>query len=89
MHSAIIQCLETLAVPKSWKVTKYLSPTEIVKVTRRQFNGSFPKSKLEFLITVGRPNSAERQFIKACKKAGEQFPIKKVQIKYLPKKKNK
>jgi hypothetical protein len=36
-----------------------------------------------FTITVGAPNYAERQFIKQLVKAGEPFPVKKMQLKYV------
>jgi len=39
------------------------------------------------VLTIGRPNYAEREFIKLCKKAGEPFPVKKMQLKFYPKKK--
>lgn len=39
------------------------------------------------LFTIGRPNYAERQFIKSAKAAGEPFPIKRVLLKYDPKRK--
>mgnify|MGYP000252196558 CR=1 FL=1 len=62
------------------KATKYFSPTEVLKATKR---GNYKRSKtVEILFTVGKPNYSERLFIKACKKAGEPFPIKKVQIKW-------
>lgn len=37
-------------------------------------------------VTWGTPNYAGREFVKACKKAGEPFPVKKVQLRWWPKK---
>lgn len=61
--------------------TKYLEPNLIVRVTRRGKN-----NKREFVLTIGHPNARERNFIKKCKKVGEKFPIKKMQLKYPPEK---
>lgn len=36
---------------------------------------------------MGAPNFAERRFIRLCFKAGEPLPVRKVQIKWWPKKK--
>lgn len=40
---------------------------------------------IEIRLKLGKPNFRERLFIKACKKAGEPFPIKKIQLKFWPK----
>jgi hypothetical protein len=69
----------------AYKATKYISENETLKATRRRYKGKIMKGKchpVEILFTVGRPNYLERDFIKACKKAGEPFPIKKIQLKY-------
>jgi len=65
------------------RATKYISEKLTVKATVRS------KSKLhtELVFTIGRPNYAEREFIKACKRAGESFPVKKVQIQWPKKRK--
>ena len=64
--------------------TKYVSPKLRVKITRR-FKPAI--NKTDYTLTVGRPNYAEKIFIKKCQKAGEPFPVKKVQLKFYPKKK--
>jgi hypothetical protein len=69
------------------RATKYLSDKLVVRAVAPVF--SFPgrrdgRSKREtILVTVGSPNYAERQFIKSCKKAGESFPVKKIQLKFV------
>ena len=64
------------------RATKYLSETFIVRAVRRCYRGKIRKrDNIEILLTIGKSNYAERQFIKLAKKAGEPFPIKKVQIK--------
>jgi hypothetical protein len=67
------------------KATKYFSPTEVIKGTRLIYSKHCKKMDNSIVFTFGKPNYAERQFIRDCKKAGESFPIKKIQIKW-PKK---
>lgn len=59
----------------------YLSDKYVVKATRR---GKWDKRdrSVHVLVTVGAPNYLERKFIKACKKAKEPFPVKKIQLKF-------
>lgn len=65
------------------KATKYFSEREVLKGTRITFKRARGKqSRTGLLFTVGVPNYAERQFIKKAKKAGEPFPIKKIQIRW-------
>jgi len=68
------------------KATQYISPTEVAKATRR---GKARKSDrtVEMVFTIGKPNYEEREFIKKCKKAGEPFPVKKIQVKFYNKSK--
>jgi len=64
----------------------YVAPNFVVKATRQ--NKATLRTRGEtFLLTVGKPAYLERRFIKACIKAGEPFPVKKVQLKFYPKKK--
>ncbi len=63
------------------KATKYFSAREVVKGTRRHKRRKGERT-VEIVFTIGRPNYAEAQFIKACVKAGEHFPVKKIQLKF-------
>lgn len=67
------------------KATKFIGPNLVVKATRR---GRFDRrsNNVEMVLTIGRPNHAERKFLKKLKKAGESLPVKKVQLKNYPKK---
>ena len=63
------------------KVTYYDSKDLVVKVSR--------KHKLDarghqstFVVTVGRPNYAERKFIDKCFEAGQSLPLRKLQLKF-------
>ena len=62
------------------RATKYISPTCTVKATR-QHKPDGRKRSVTIILTIGAPNYAERAFIAACKKAGETFPVRKVQLK--------
>ena len=63
------------------RATKYISPKEIIRATRSRYNGKFVKGNIEIVLTIGRPNWLERQFIKDLIKAKESFPVKKIQLK--------
>jgi hypothetical protein len=79
-HSANLCIGVLLANPKLYRATKYLSDKLTVKATRQhKFNRH--QKQATFIVTLGRPNYAERAFIAKCKKAGEPFPVKKVQLK--------
>lgn len=66
------------------RATIFLSPKSTVKITRQRRDKR--ANHHTFLITIGAPNWHERQRIKTFKKAGEPFPIKKVQLTHYPKK---
>ncbi len=69
-----------LADLEARQAIKYINPTLRVKATRyrRQRKGD----RTDVRLTIGRPNSREQEFIKACKAAGEAFPVKKVQLRH-------
>lgn len=79
--SHVASVIQTLASnPKITSGAKYLAPDRVVKVTRQRKKVRGDKAET-FLVTIGRPNFLGRRFVKQCIKAGEPFPIKKVQIK--------
>lgn len=67
------------------KVVAYCSPTMTVKLTRQRLDRR--ASRHTYLLTIGRPNYAERKFIKTLIKAKEPFPVKKIQLYFYPEKK--
>jgi len=84
--NAITSVAEQLLRFNAIKATKYLSPTHIIRATRKRYGGKIISGTIEMVISIGRPNYIERDFIKDCKKAGEPFPVKRVQLKlYNPK----
>ena len=84
-RSSIAAVTETLLTLRDVKrATKYVTPKLIVRATKRNRR---KYENFEVILTVDRPNYLETKFIKALVKAGEPFPVKKVQLKYWPKKK--
>jgi hypothetical protein len=69
------------------QAVKYYSPKLRVKATRRIFGGKIRKNEgdIEILFSIGSLNYAEWKFAKKAKEAGEPFPIKKLQLKWLKK----
>lgn len=64
--------------------TYYIAPDLTVKITRSHVPDKRSRGET-FHLTVGKPNFAERKFIKLCYKAGQSFPVRKVQLKFWPK----
>jgi len=86
-EKAIGDCIHALGTSDNWRATKYLSADCVVKATRRKYG--YRKSRyvfqgFDFSVRIDRPNFNERRFIAACKKSGEPFPVKKIQLKALP-----
>ena len=81
--------ISLLLLTNSWKATKYISPKEVLRVTRRRYLHSSKSfvSHIELVINVGRPNYAEKEFIKKLVKTKVPFPVKKIQLKAIPKRK--
>lgn len=78
--------IEALYKSDARKVTNFISTQLVIKATR-QFRVDKRNTRETILVTYGSPNYAERLFIKACQKAGEPFPVKKLQLKHWPVKK--
>lgn len=57
------------------KTTKFVSPTEVYKATRRTRKGA-ERSRIEVVLTLGRPNYSERVAIRKIRKSGLAFPVK-------------
>lgn len=70
---------------------KYVDTNFVIRATRRLFNGKLPAKSdpIVVLVTIGKPNYREREFIKDCKKAKEKFPIKGVVLTFPPVKRKK
>ena len=83
--NAFSDVIEMLLRTESKKATKYLSPDAVVKATRPH-KPSIRSRSTTLVVTFGKPNYAEREFIKSCRKAGEPFPVRKVQLKHFSEK---
>lgn len=70
----------TLCDVTARRATKYVSGRCVVRASRRFRPRKDPRID-EIVVTVGRPNYAEREFVADCRKAGEPFPVKKIQIR--------
>jgi len=84
-HSAVFAELsKCIFEAGAYKAVKYISPKLTVKATRKRFNGKVDgRNRIaEVLFTIGAPNYAEREFIKAALKAKETFPVKRPQMKF-------
>lgn len=72
------------------KTLEYIrDPKFVIRMTRHNKSVKYPKSddRHECIIySQGRPNYLAVRFIRQCVKAGEPFPIKKIRVKYFPKK---
>jgi hypothetical protein len=66
----------------AYKATKYISKTETLKATRKRYKKGVYHRTVDIVFTLGKPNYQEREFIKKALKAGEPFPVKKIQVKY-------
>ena len=67
------------------RAVKYLSEKETVVAARPCYRGKLPRrneSRTTVVVTVGKPNHEARAFIKRAKKAGEPFPVKKIQLRF-------
>jgi len=64
---------------------KYLSPKLVVRATWRH-KPSARHTREEMVVTYGAPNYLEVAFVKLLKKAGEPFPVLKIQQRAWPKK---
>jgi hypothetical protein len=87
MNKMIADVISTLLGSRARTATKYISDKLTIRASRKLYKGKLPRkgSNEEVILTIGRPNYSARQFIKMCKKSGEPFPVKKIQLKFIPK----
>lgn len=79
--------IDTLLETGAHRATKYISEHEVITATRKMFRKKFPRKgdNTDIALKIGRPNFRERLFIKSAKRAGEMFPVKKIQLQFPPK----
>jgi hypothetical protein len=78
---AVTQVARAILFNGAVKATKYVNEKLTVKATRKCYKRRIRGGAIDIVLTIGRPNFEERDFIKKLKKAGEPFPVKKVQLK--------
>lgn len=75
-YSHVATTLQTVVSSKIKSATRFLSPTDCVKVTRQTPKQRGAHSET-FLVTLGKPNFLGRRFVKSHVKAGGKFPVTK------------
>lgn len=75
---------DALLTTDAWKATLFLSPTEVVRATRRWYRRRKTQNakRIEIEVTIGKPNYQERDLVKSLKKAEEPFPVRKIHLKF-------
>lgn len=78
-----------MEIPDLKSAKKFLSPDLVVKATRRHRPDARCRHE-EILLSIGKPNHAERKMIALWDKAGEKFPNRRMPMDfYKPKSKSK
>ena len=83
IQKEIGQVVQTLIDNKARVATKYLSDKLTIRASQNVYNGRISNGKSYITLTIGKPNYEAREFVKKCKKIGEPFPIKKIQLKFI------
>ena len=87
-RSAVSGVVITLLESGARRATKYLDPKTVVSACLPCYGGKVRDrraTRTTIVMKIGAPNYEERRFIKSCQKAGEPFPVRKVQLKFPPK----
>jgi predicted secreted acid phosphatase len=87
MYHALSDVVGLCVVAGARQATKYVSNKnggQVVTATRRHRPRKYD-DMMEIVLKVGRPNWKEQRFIRLCERAKEKFPVRKVQIKWYPK----
>ena len=80
------QVVHRLIMSGAWQATRYMAPNAVIRATMQRQRGKVPtKGPIDMVLHIGRPNYAERRFIKLCRKAKEPFPVSKIILKFAPK----
>jgi uncharacterized Fe-S cluster-containing MiaB family protein len=81
---------DSLIRNEAYTATKYISEKHVIRATRRVYNRKIDqKRNIEIMFIEGRPNFHSRRFIRKCIKAGESFPVQKIQLTWFPKRRKK
>jgi hypothetical protein len=80
-RSSIARVVEAVLELQCRKAFIVLSPDMVVTAARR-YKVRRNERSTTVVLTIGKPNYAVRQFIHACKRAGEPLPIRKIQLEW-------
>lgn len=85
----IAEVIEALLTVEARKATKYVSPDHVITATRKVYAGKIDRRSktIDVVLKIGKPNYAEREFIKKLKIVKEPFPVKKIVLKFFKEKK--
>lgn len=66
------------------KATKFINSEYVIRATRKRFGGKIDKRSktIDIVLTIGKPNYEEREFIKKLRLVREPFPVRKIQLKF-------
>lgn len=81
------QVVNAVLANRAHRATKVLSERLTVKATVPLYDGKLPRrggTRHDIVLTIGAPNFAERKLIKACRKAGEPIPVRRILLKFPP-----
>jgi len=82
-RNAVTRVVICLLETEAKRATLFLNERTVVSACRRLKPYRSARS-VDVVLKIGGPNYREREFITACKKAGEPFPVKKIQFKWYP-----
>lgn len=74
--------INMLELTDAKSIIYYLDAETVVKCTRIHKHNKRHRSE-SFVLTFGKPNYAERKFIKLCQQAEQSFPVNKLQIRWI------
>jgi hypothetical protein len=87
-RNAISRAVITLIESGAKRATVFIDKNTVVSACRRLKPNKRARS-VDIVLKLGQPNYREREFIADCVKSGEPLPVRKVQLKFYPKKKSR
>ena len=77
------QVIAAACQPGVYRATKFVSPTLVIKATRRRYAGKLLRGHERHetvLVTMGRPNYRERHFLQQCRQSQTPLTVRKIQL---------
>lgn len=82
--SYLTRMIAAMIDPKLRTATAFIAPDYTMRLSRVSRHQRKNGRSRTFSLTLGKPNFEAQQFVKACVKAGEPFPIKKLKLRMWP-----